>query len=439
MKSNIRKAVSLVFLFENSVFSIVRQNYLKAFPGYTSFPGGKVDHSDQGDSLEDTLMNTIIREGSEELNINIPSAIESGAITDIRQFAKATSPDFNPHRYEVYFYLIKCNAHLTFDVDESEAREFSWLSASKVVGDYYQGKNLMVKPVLDVYKMIAKEGVNVEFLDFDQTREVYDIPRIENIHGVVQLMPESNTVPPASRTNCFLIGDVEKIVIDPSPKNKVEYDNLCKVLGLFNIQQIFITHHHKDHHQFAADIARKFELPILISQDSFERINRLYGDDYFFEITVNIIREGDVIGQWLKRDLVIHEIPGHDEGHLGLAPDTLDWFIVGDLFQGVGTVVVGGDEGDMHKYMRSLEKVINLAPGSVIPSHGIPLGGTSILERTYKHREMREEQILDLFNKGYDLDRILTTIYFDIPEKILKYAKANIQSHLDKLKIDKKI
>jgi len=99
----------------------------------------------------------------------------------------------------------------------------------------------------------------------------------------------------------------------------------------------------------------------------------------------------------------------------------------------VGTVVVGGEEGNMKDYFESLKKVISLSPQCVIPSHGIALGGTNILQRTLEHRKLREKQILDLYLKQPDPSYILKTLYFDIPRHLHSYAMANIRSHLKKL------
>jgi len=88
----------------------------------------------------------------------------------------------------------------------------------------------------------------------------------------------------------------------------------------------------------------------------------------------------------------------------------------------------------MTKYFHTLQKVIELNPNCVIPSHGIALGGTEILKKTLEHRKFREDQIKKMMDKGMDIEQMLAAIYFDIPEKILKYARANIVSHVDKIK-----
>ena len=41
-----------VFVYKDQVFTIKRQNYLSVFPGYTAFPGGKVDKEDKAHDFE---------------------------------------------------------------------------------------------------------------------------------------------------------------------------------------------------------------------------------------------------------------------------------------------------------------------------------------------------------------------------------------------------
>jgi glyoxylase-like metal-dependent hydrolase (beta-lactamase superfamily II) len=257
---------------------------------------------------------------------------------------------------------------------------------------------------------------------------------IESIYGVKQIMPLSDTLPPANRTNCFLIGDDQKLLIDPSPRDFDELQKLYNTVGALKIAGVFLTHHHSDHHQYAPEAAQHYQCPIYLSQDTYERLCRIHGDSYFLTASIHICRDGDVLTKSVGSPVKVYAIPGHDEGHLGLAPDSMNWFLVGDLFQGVGTVVVGGNEGDMTKYFNSLKKVIALKPKAVIPSHGIALGGVNILEKTLEHRIVRESQILELAKQGLSCEEMLQKIYFDIPSYLHKYALKNIEAHFEKLK-----
>lgn len=434
-----RLAVSAIFKHQEQIYSIKRQNHLRAFPGYTSFPGGKVDKADNKTGEHSvTLQNALERELSEELQIDLSLLKEQGIIEEIRLVGKATSPKFNPYIYESYFYLITCAELPQFIEDDNEIFSSNWCTPAEVLCEYDAGKSLIIFPIRKMIEGLVNLGDRLDFIDFDEMRGE-SIPIIEPIKNFFQVMPDSNTLFPATKTNSFILGDSKKTLIDPSPKDMDTCIEFLKTISGFNFEYVFITHHHFDHHEYAPYIASQLKVPIKLSKDTYNRCRKKYGADYFKESKILFAKEGDVLTTWLGRDINIYEIPGHDEGHLGLAPTSMEWFIVGDLFQGVGTVVVGGEEGDMTKYFASLNKVIKLAPKSVTPSHGITLGGVNILEKTLKHRELREEQILHLYQNGKSLEETLKTIYFDIPEKLYPYARASIQSHIDKLKTDKKI
>ena len=46
-----RLAVSAIFQYKEKIYYIKRQNHLRSFPGYTSFPGGKIDKEDVPEKL----------------------------------------------------------------------------------------------------------------------------------------------------------------------------------------------------------------------------------------------------------------------------------------------------------------------------------------------------------------------------------------------------
>ena len=121
--------------------------------------------------------------------------------------------------------------------------------------------------------------------------------------------------------------------------------------------------------------------------------------------------ETEKVTHWRGSVVRVYEIPGHDAGQLGLAPDSMAWFIVGDLIQGIGTVVISAPEGDMATYFDTLEKVIVLNPEVIIPSHGIPMRSTHRLQETLKHRRERETQILKLHKSGKSKEDILELLY----------------------------
>lgn len=443
--SRIVDAVSIVITCGDEIFAIQRQNFLKAFPGYWAFPGGKVEQGDESLFIENTLtlgldprlFGAIVREGKEELGIDLGLETQKGNVERIDYLGLAVTPDFNPFRFATHFYRFHLRSKYEFVVDANEASLAQWMRAADLLKLYTNGKIIAVPPVIKVIENLGRnpQTTSIPNLNFSYDSENH-VPYIESIHSVRQLMPLSNTLLPATRTNAFLIGDEgPKILIDPSPKDRAEYEKLKNTISLFGMDKILLTHHHPDHHEFAPDLAREFKIPMLMSQDTHSRLVRK-NPDYFDGLDIQFLKEGDVVTQWLGRDVLIHEVPGHDEGQIALAPRDLSWFIAGDLFQGVGTVVIGDDEGDMKKYFSTLEKVIALNPRVLFPSHGIGLGGVNILINTLEHRKGRERDILQHFKDGLSEDQILEILYAKVDERLWPYARKNIQKHLEKLKFE---
>ena len=193
-------------------------------------------------------------------------------------------------------------------------------------------------------------------------------------------MPLSHTLPPADRTNACVIGEKMKIIIDPSPQDKNEYKLLLNELCPLRLQAIFLTHYHWDHYEMSADLARELKLTIILSRTTYQKVLHYESADYFKDVKIKFVSDGDIICDWLGEDVIAYDIAGHAPGHLGLAPRSLKWFLAGDLYQGIGTVVISSTDGDMSLYYESLKKVMNLKPKIIIPSHGIPTGGVHRLE-----------------------------------------------------------
>ena len=439
--SRILDAVSIVLTCGEEIFVIQRQFFLNAFPGYWAFPGGKVEKDDASlipegltDNLDKRLFGAAVREIKEELGFDLRDEIISGRVSSVNYLGLAVTPDFNPYRFSTYFFKIDLKEKIDFEIDVNEARIAKWVKAPDLLQMYEKGEILAVPPVIKVIQTLGREPERkfIEDLNFVYDPSKY-VPYIESLKGLRQIMPLSNTLPPAIRTNAFLIGDDIKILIDPSPKDDEEYEKFKNTLGHFGVDKILLTHHHPDHYERSNKLALELRVPVLLSKYTHERITKI-NPNYFDDIEVVFLKEGDVLTNWIGREVIVMEIPGHDEGQIALYSKDLSWFLAGDLFQGIGTVVIGGEEGDMKKYFQTLTRIINLSPKVVFPSHGIGLGGTFILEKTLKHRMEREALILKLHQQGLVPVDMLEIIYADVDPKLWPYALENINKHLIKLK-----
>jgi glyoxylase-like metal-dependent hydrolase (beta-lactamase superfamily II) len=262
---------------------------------------------------------------------------------------------------------------------------------------------------------------------------------ISPVAGVEQFLALSPTLPPATRTNCFYIGDESqpKILIDPSPIDEAEYQRLINALGERRVDAILLTHHHPDHHHLSPQLAQHYKVPLLMSEKTHQLAKKKISPQYFGQNRIEFVSEVDLLTYSQDVPVKLMAVPGHDVGQL--APYRADggWFIAGDLIQTVGTVVIGDEEGDMAAYFRSMQAVIDFNPRIVFPSHGIAMGGVHQLRATLEHRKLREGQILDLLKAGADEHKIFSVVYAGLPPQLERYARKTIQAHIKKIHDEK--
>ena len=406
-----RESVLAVFCADDEMFIIERSDALEVFPGYYSFPGGKVD---AGESPRDAL----VREVEEELGYDLESARE---VLSLDKYAEATTPVFMPHRFRSHFFLVRLRQKVDFPFFSGEIKRGYWDEPRKIYGDYLAARALMVPSTVALVRNFCRgvgEGGSIAF-DYDERRTV---PVIEPLGGVLVFLPFSNAIAPVDRTNAFLVGDEgsRRVLVDPSPRDGRELEKFLRTLSPYHIDEIFLTHHH---HKDALAVARELRVGLSMSEGTLGRIGGGWDGG------VRLLGDGDTLTRSGGEDVVVVAVPGRDGDQL--AARTSKWMIVGGLVWSGGTVAVWED---MALYLRSLQKVIDLDPPYIFPSHGPALGGTYKVRRTFEHRMARERQIRDLLGKGQDVDGIVRTLYGRLDPRLLEYARVTIQSHIDKIR-----
>ena len=441
-------AVTAILIHDGELYLARRQRRLAAFPGYQAFPGGKVDLEDGGEPLpqalfaghEPRLIRALSRELQEELGFDLIA--NAALIEAVRLIGTALTPPGAPIRFNTYFYRVDLRTRPPFSLCEPEIESGAWAGARHWMQQYAEGELLLAPPTLMALRKLAENPDNADagFTAFGDSGEMH---AIEALRGVRQFFVRSNTLPPAIHTNCFLIGDDDgrRVLVDPSPNSAEELERLRAAAGKFGFDEVFLTHHHPDHRQYADEIARRAGVPLGMSAWTLQHLRSSQarysaGANYGEGLELRLYGDGDVVTRWLGQPVRALAVPGHDEGQLALMPDNRAWCIVGDLIQGVGTVVIAPPEGDMRKYFATLERVIALQPRVIYPSHGVAMGGVHYLEQALKHRRMRETQILGLFSAGRSMDEMLAEVYRDVDPRLLPLAKINIESHLSKLRAD---
>ena len=440
----VHDAVTAALLHGDELFLARRNPGLPAFSGYQAFPGGKVDRSDSDAPLAGAhfaghpprLLRALARELQEELGFDLAAAADAGDIEQLACLGDITTPAFAPLRYRTWFYKIVLRRKPSFVLDPGETVDAEW----RHVGDWqrlFESGRLLVAPPtrIAIDALVADRALTeLPWRDFE-LREG-DIPWVEPLGGLRVLLVRSNTLPPAEHTNVFWFGGggAPRVLVDPSPADRAELERLCRRIDEFGVDLVFLTHHHPDHREHADEIARRYGVPLGLSADTHARIRARAGAAYFDGLEVRHYAEGDTLTRWQGEAVRLVAVPGHDEGQLAPMAESRAWCIVGDLIQGVGTVVIAPPEGDMRKYFDTLRKVIALDPAVILPSHGMALGTTHFLKKALEHRERRERQIRERHNAGMAEDQILAEVYGAVDPRLLPLARQNIRSHLAKLR-----
>ncbi|MCK4502890.1 MAG: MBL fold metallo-hydrolase, partial [Desulfuromonadales bacterium] len=355
----------------------------------------------------------------------------------VKYLATALAPAISPIRFRLHFFRIDLAERHQFTIDTGEIAAASWQTPQQLLDSFAAGDALMVPPLRWMLKQLHQNPTGDNFGDLSpQFDEDLYVPKLELLSGLRMLPVPSNTFPPEKRTTAYLLGDdsAPKILVDPSPESPPVLKKLLRTLWLQDLTAIFLTHHHHDHHEHAPALATQLKLPIWMSEDTHNRITKKYGSDYFAGVQIGIKQAGDCLTTWKSEPVRVYAIPGHDAGQLGLAPESLRWFLVGDLIQSFGTVVISAPEGDMATYFQTLKQLISMDPAVIVPSHGMPMRSTFRLQATLQHRCDREIEIHAIHNSGKTKAEILDIVYPQIDPRLAPFAMCNIESHLTKLR-----
>jgi len=106
------------------------------------------------------------------------------------------------------------------------------------------------------------------------------------------------------------------------------------------------------------------------------------------------------------------------------------------------TVVIAPPDGDMTKYISSLEKLFNYKVDSFAPGHGNYMHEPEkTIQAIIRHRLTREGKVFRRLEEAgsSDLDQLVKLVYDDVSEMLYPIAKFSLQAHLIKLIEEKKV
>ena len=252
----------------------------------------------------------------------------------------------------------------------------------------------------------------------------------------------SPTLPPATHTNAYLVGDKDLLVVDPGTPDEGELGRLLTLVAALRARGrrlvgIFLTHHHFDHASGARFLQAALGVPILAHAATAERVARQLG------VTVNqTVTEGELLPigpRGSSGGLRALHTPGHAPGHLCLHDEASGELIAGDMVASVGTILVHpDDDGDMRLYLASLQRLLAAGLRRLWPAHGAAVDDPAGLLRFYiSHRLQREEKVLAALRQSAGaVQELVRVVYAETSPAVHWLAAGSLLAHLRKLQAE---
>ena len=239
----------------------------------------------------------------------------------------------------------------------------------------------------------------------------------------------SNTLPPFSHTNTFIVYDSGvAVLIDPGFSKAADFEKVQAALKEFNLdllKAVLLTHTHIDHIEGLSFVQKAYsDLPIYVHPNELSRL----------EPAPNLVALAG------KRTLTVgntlietHFTPGHSPGHLSFYLPEDAVCLAGDLVAGKGSSWVGLPEGNVADYLSSIDTLKNLNLKLLAPAHGeVSRAPYNKLNQARTHRLARLEQVLTaLGEETLSLDELLKHVYPDVPSELNLLAERSLLALLE--------
>lgn len=477
-----RQAVSIVLTRDpdsTEVYLVERSPQLRFFGGYYACPGGTLDEDEadfeikNADLLSEGSLPYIIaavREILEETGILLSHGPEipketldiyrrqlldeqirfeeilkkEDQIIDAADFnfiCSIVTPEFSPVRYDTQFYWVKIPDGVQPEIWEGELVDGKILSAQEALAHWKRGEMLIVPPVIFMLKELLDRSIKESVPFINEYALAYRKGKIHQVYftpGIQHITLKTRTLPPATHTNTFLVGESQLYIIDPAPSDPAEQERLWdyfddRLKEGNELKGILLTHHHSDHIGALQECQRRYDLSIMAHQHTADRLSNFqfsrmleHGDE------LDLGEAPDGTPNW---KLKVYHTPGHASGHLAFQENRYGAVIAGDLLSTISTIVISPPEGNLATYMRSLEFLQSIATGAIYPSHGpAARTGKELLQYFIKHRHERELQLLDaLKNEPQSPSELVQKVYIDVSRSVWPLAEHSLLAGLIKL------
>ncbi len=461
------------------VLLALRSTKLRFFGGYWALPGGSVDPADREKPGErsSALPTTLemarcgVRELFEETGLcavdldlgraqdlresllgDDPAAALSfrelldGApegLAKVQPIGTRTTPAMAPVRFTTRFLHVGLPLDAEPAVIEGELSDAEWVDPAEALRQWRTGQRLIVPPVLGILEKLVELGLEEllaagpEVCSLDAAGASLGV---RSTPGIAQLPLLTPTLPPATTTNCYVVGEGRLYVVDPATYDESERARLFESLDErvargSRLEGALVTHHHPDHVGSVAATAERYDLPVFAHPLTLERLPEPVRDPRVLD-EGSRLDLGDAPDGTPDWHLEAYHTPGHDRGHLVFRESRYGALIAGDLASTVSTILIEPPEGHLATYLESLRRMRDLDFGHLYPAHGpAARDGRALLERYLEHRAMRRrllEQALAEHGPA-EIGALVPHVYADTSPKLYALAEQSLLAGLEQL------
>jgi ribonuclease/clavin/mitogillin len=463
------------------VYLVERSPDLKFFGGYWACPGGVIDavdrEAEQGMPRRSDYSRCAARELFEETGVAIPELgralvsstktsrvdlraelldnddsswrdliqnhpIEAPAAESLQYICTLTTPPFAPVRYQTEFFHLNLPHGEDPIIDHGELVKGKFFTPAAAFELWLKGELFLVPPLVFLLQRLCEfpleQAFEVARVRCDEIARGR-LSEVRHTPGIFTASLATPTLPPATTTNCYLVGEQDVYVIDPATWDASERARLFRLMDDWLaagrvFKGVLVSHHHRDHIGSVVETAERYNLPVLAHELTLGRLPAMpFGSQ--------ALADGDRLDLGIAPDgtanwgLQVMHTPGHDRGHLVFIEDRYGAAMVGDLVSTLSTIVIDPPEGHMRTYWESLERMAKTEFGVLYPAHGPAVkDGQACVRYFLKHRREREQKLVDALQSGlHELDALLGQVYQDVRPELMPVARRSLLAGLEKL------